>query len=343
MENILNNIKQRLVFNPDGDDSLESRKLIGGNATGIANLNSVKYTWASKLYNVMLNNFWIPQKVSLVDDKTTIKELTADELDAFKNTLSFLIALDSMQTATLPHLSAYITAPEVNALFTLQEFQEQIHSQSYQYILQELFPNLEREAIYDRWRSNPTLLKRNKTIAEPYQTFVDNPNKENFKRAIAADYALEGLFFYNGFNYFYQLESRNKGVGVASIIQYIENDEATHVALMTHLVKEEFDMKSPEDKKIIQDTLREAALAEIEWGKETYGNRILGISERSSEEYVKYLANQRSKAVGAGVLFDGYNSNPYQYLDKKDKRENFFETTVTEYSQSAAVTGWDDF
>lgn len=336
-------IKQRLVFNPDGDDSLESRQLIGGNATGIANLNSVKYTWASKLYNVMLNNFWIPQKVSLVDDRTTLKELTQDEMQAFKNTLSFLIALDSMQTATLPHLSSYITAPEVNALFTLQEFQEQIHSQSYQYILQELFPSLEREEIYNHWRTNPLLLKRNKTISKSYQDFVDNPTEQNFKIAVAADYALEGLFFYNGFNYFYQLESRNKGVGVASIIQYIENDEATHVAFMIHLVKEKFNMKDQADREIIRKTLEEAALAEIEWGKEIYGDRILGISERSTEEYIKFLANQRSKAVGAGVLFEGYNTNPYQYLDKEDKRENFFETSVTEYSQSTAVTGWDDF
>lgn len=336
-------IKQRLVFNPDGDDSLENREIVGGNATGIANLNSVKYTWASKLYNVMLNNFWIPQKVSLVDDKTTLKELTVDEMQAFKNTLSFLIALDSMQTAALPHISAYVTAPEINALFTLQEFQEQIHSQSYQYILQELFPNLEREDIYNQWRTNPTLLERNKTISKYYQDFVDNPNEYNFKQAIAADYALEGLFFYNGFNYFYQLESRNKVTGVASIIQYIHNDEATHVAFMTHLIKEKFDMDNPEDKQTIRKMLEEATNAEIAWGKETYGNRILGISERSTEEYNKFLANQRSNAVGAGIIFEGYDTNPYQYLDKKDKRENFFETTVTEYSQSTAVTGWDDF
>jgi ribonucleoside-diphosphate reductase beta chain len=133
-------MKQRLVFDPSGDDSLENRQLIGGKATGIANLNSVKFTWASKLYKIMLNNFWIPEKVSLVDDKTTIKELTQDEMIALKNTLSFLIALDSMQTANLPTLSAYISAPEINALLSLQEFQEQIHSQSYQYLLQELFP-----------------------------------------------------------------------------------------------------------------------------------------------------------------------------------------------------------
>ena len=337
------NMHARLVFDPEGDDSLQNRKLIGGRSTGIANLNSVKYSLASKLYKLMLNNFWIPEKVSLVDDRTTIKELTADEMLALKSTLSFLIALDSMQTANLPSLSAYISAPEVNAIFTLQEFQEQIHSQSYQYLLQELFPSTEREEIYNYWRNNPLLLQRNKTIASKYQKFVDNPNETTFKKAIAADFALEGIYFYNGFQFFYQLASRNKLTEVAKMIQYIENDEVTHVSFMNYLVKEIFDMKNEADRKIIVDTLIDAAESEIEWGVSIYGDRILGISEKSTEEYIKYLANQRAKLVGAGVIYKGYTTNPYQYLEKKDKRENFFETTVTEYSQSTAVSGWDDF
>jgi ribonucleoside-diphosphate reductase beta chain len=336
-------MKQRMVFNPNGDDSIENRKLIGGEATGIANLNSVKFSWASKLYQIMLNNFWIPQKVSLVDDKTTIKELTEDEMIALKNTLSFLIALDSMQTANLPNLSAYISAPEINALLTLQEFQEQIHSQSYQYLLQELFPSLEREEIYNYWRTNPLLLERNTKIASAYQKFVDEPNEFNFKKAIAADFALEGIYFYNGFQFFYQLASRNKLTEVAKMILYIENDEVTHVSLMNYLVKELFDLKNQEDRDILISTLTEATESEIAWGKAIYGDKILGISERSTEEYIKYLANQRAKLLGLGVLYRGYTNNPYQYLDKKDKRENFFETTVTEYSQSSAVEGWDDF
>jgi len=336
-------MKQRLVFNPEGNDSTESRKIIGGNSTGIANLNSVKYAWASKLYKIMLNNFWIPEKVSLVDDRTTIKELTTDEMIALKNTLSFLIALDSMQTANLPNLSAYISAPEINALFTLQEFQEQIHSQSYQYLLQELFPSVDREEIYNYWRTNPLLLDRNTKIASKYQQFVDNPTELNFKKAIAADFALEGIYFYNGFQFFYQLASRKKLVEVSKMIQYIENDEVTHVSFMNYLVKELFDLNSEEDRNILIDTITEATESEIEWGISIYGDNILGISSRSTEEYVKYLANQRAKVVGLGTIYRGYNTNPYQYLDKEEKRENFFETTVTEYSQSSAVKGWDDF
>ena len=335
-------MKERLVFDADGNDSMESRSITGGKSTGIANLNSVKYKWASSLYKIMLNNFWIPEKISLVEDRNTIKELTPDELEAFKNTLSFLIALDSMQTANLPRMSAFITAPEVSAIYTIQEFQEMIHSQSYQYMLQELFPSYERDEIYDYWRTNPLLLKRNKMIASKYQSFIDNPTHDNFKVAVAADFALEGIYFYNGFNFFYQLASRNKVPNVAKMIRLIENDEVTHVSFMNYQVKELFDLQNEKDVALLTDTIKEATEQEIEWGKAIYGDKILGISEKSTEEYLKFLANQRSKLVGTGVLYKGFNTNPYAYLDGA-KRENFFETKVVEYSQSTAVSGWDDF
>ena len=335
-------LKQKKIFDEFGDDTMDARSIVNGAATGILNLNSVKYQWASKLYKIMVNNFWIPEKVSLVDDKVTIKELTKDEMIAFKNTLSFLIALDSMQVSNLPNLADYITAPEISGLFTIQAFQELIHSQSYQYLLLELFPNMEREEIYNYWRNNPLLLSRNKFIASRYQAFIDDKTMHNFKVALAANFALEGIYFYNGFQFFYQLASRNKVANVAKMIKYIENDEVTHVNMFANIIREIFDFSNEDDKKIMLDALMQAADQEIEWGQEIYGDRILGMSKESTEGHVKYLVNQRTKILGLGVVYKGFTKNPYEYLTA-EKRENFFETKVTEYSRSEVVKGWDDF
>lgn len=335
-------LQERKIFNELGDDSVEARSLIGGNTTGIANLNSVRYAWAPKLLQIMINNFWVPQKISLVDDKVSMKALDEHEMKAFKATLSFLIALDSMQTANLPRLANFITAPEVSAIYTWQEGQELIHSLSYQYLLQELFSSVEREEIYNLWRDHPTLLKRNKAIANLYEAFIENPNEETFKQALAADFVLEGIYFYDGFNFFYQLAARQKAVQVSKMIKYIENDEVTHVSFMNYQIKEHFDLNNPADVEILRRVIMMAVEEEIQWGHEIYGDNILGISKESTEQYLKYLGNQRAKLLGIGVLYKGFNTNPYAYLNG-DKRENFFETTVTEYSQSTAVEGWDTF
>ena len=221
----------------------------------------------------------------------------------------------------------------------MQAYQELVHSQSYQYILNELFPNLDREEIYNYWRTNPLLLERNKVVANIYQDFIDHPDEKALKKAIAGDFVLEGIYFYQGFNFFYQLASRNKAVGVSKVIKYIENDEVTHVNFFKEIIKETFD---EEDKEVLKKVIEQAVEQEIAWGHQIYGDNILGISKQSTEEYLKWLANQRAKVVGLGVIYKGYNTNPYAYLDQQ-KKENFFETNVTEYSQSTAVDGWDDF
>lgn len=51
-------MKRKKVFNEVGSDTLEDRKLVGGNSTGILNLNTIKYKWATNLLGIMQNNFW---------------------------------------------------------------------------------------------------------------------------------------------------------------------------------------------------------------------------------------------------------------------------------------------
>ena len=333
-------LNKNKLFNVTGDDTKENQKMFGGNPTGILNLNNVKYSWVSGFWTTMLNNHWIPNKVSMINDKNTVKELTDHEDKAVRDTLGFLIFLDSLQVNNLPNIADYITCSGCKTLLTLQAFQEAVHSQSYQYGLESLYPESVRDEIYDTWRTNPLLLERNTFIASQMQAFVDEPTEENFKRVQIANLALEGIYFYQGFNLFDQLASRKKLVGFQKIIDYIRTDENSHVALFTKIIHETMDTQ--EDQEMIYEILGKACEQEIKWSQETYGNNILGISKESSEQYVKYLTNQRLRALRLEPLYDGV-TNPYTHLDVKS-RGNFFETSgMTEYSQSGAVGGWDDF
>lgn len=332
-------IEKKRLFNVSGDDSPENVSIVNGNATGILNLNNVKYAWCKDLYRTMTGNFWLPEKVSMQEDKITIAKLTPEEDQSTRDTLSFLIFLDSLQVNNLPNISSYITDPAINQLITIQQFQEVIHSQSYQYILEALYPSMERDEIYNRWRNNPVLLQRNKYIADQYDEFIQDTSVEGFQKVLIANYALEGIYFYNGFNYFDQLKSREKLVQSQTVINYIRNDEVTHCALFARIIKEQMDTRKHRD--MIYESLEKAALNEIEWSHETYGDRILGISKKSSADHVKWLTNERCISINLDPIWEGVE-NPYAHLEQ-EKRENFFEAgAVTEYSKAEAVTGWDD-
>lgn len=53
--------------------------------------------------------FWIPEEISLAQDVKDYPRLDAAERTAYDKILSFLVFLDSIQTANLPNLGEYIT------------------------------------------------------------------------------------------------------------------------------------------------------------------------------------------------------------------------------------------
>ena len=342
-------VQDKKLLNPEGDDSVTARKLIGGNSTNIMNLNNVKYTWANKLYRVMMNNFWIPEKNNITGDKNTYTQLTHDEKEAYDGVLSFLIFLDSVQTSNVPNISSVVTAPEVNLILAIQTYQEAIHSQSYQYIIESILPPEKRDYLYDLWRENPVLLKRVKYIAQTFQDFIDNRSVENFKRVLVANYLLEGLYFYNGFQFFYGLANRGLMTGSADIIKLINRDELTHVIIFEHLIEEVCDVHGA-DKEWIQEMFKVAVEQEIDWSTHILGDNILGISRASTVAYTKHLANRRLEAIGMTNLYPDVTSNPYKHLEdiadvggEGNSKGNFFEGNNTAYNQSSAVDGFDDF
>jgi ribonucleoside-diphosphate reductase beta chain len=326
------------LFNAKGDDTPENQQLINGNPTGISNLNENKYKWTNQLYRIMTGNFWVPEKVDMTSDKVTINELTAEEDEANRDTLSFLIFLDSFQCLNLPNIHHFITAPNVANLLIIQQYQEVIHSQSYQYILDAIYPLMTREQIYNKWRTNTNLLERIRYVTEVAERFNKEPNLKNFKRVIVANLMLEAIYFYQGFMFFDQLASRNKLVQTDKVIDYIRNDEMTHIGIFVNIIKELFD--SDEDKEMLIEMMKDAVQHEIEWAHFVYGDKILGISKQSSEQYVKYLANDRLKRINMDPLYPEIVKNPYAHLEGK-KKENFFESTVTSYDRSESVKGWD--
>lgn len=333
-------ISRPKLFNENGTDSYEDQLIFGGNPTGIANMNTVRHQWANTLWNTMVGNFWIPQTVDMTDDRRTKDLLTSDEKEATYDTLGFLIFMDSFQVANLPNITDVITAPAIKMLLEKQTYQEGVHTQSYQYIAEALLPTNERDAIYNRWKDVEPLKKRIKFISAIAQDYVDNPCLETLYKVLIANYILEGVYFYQGFNYFDQLAHRKKLVQCAKQIDYIRTDEMTHLGIFINILKE----IGIDDTLIIQ-MMKEAVKNEIEWCHYVYGDKIMGISKKSSEQYVKWLANERLGRLSISPIYEGVD-NPYKHLELASKtdsvRGNFFETTVTSYDTAGSIDGWDD-
>ena len=338
-----------LLFNPEWDDDVAKRRVIKWSTTKIFQLNNTKYGWAKNLYQVMIWNFWVPEKVKwLWEDAVQYKTVLTDaEKRAYDGILSFLIFLDSIQTLNLPNINDYVTAPEINLILAIQDYQEAIHSQSYATILESVVPADKRDDIYYFWRNDEYLFDRIKFIGGIYQDFVDNPTDRNFFRSVIWNYLLESIYFYNGFAYFDTLADMGKMVASQRMINYIRRDELTHVTLFANLIRE-IRKEYPEifDEDLVYEMFKTAVDQEIRWSTHIIGNSIIGMNEESIDKYTKWLANQRLEMIGLEPLYPEYTENPYKHLerlwDHNSEKWNFFESTVTNYTQSSSLKGsWD--
>lgn len=343
----MDKLTKRPLFNPDGDTDIYLRRMIGGNTTNLNDFNNLKYPWTSDWYRQAMNNFWVPEEISLAQDLKDYPKLSVHEKSAYDKILSFLIFLDSIQTANLPRISEYITANEVNLCLSIQTFQESLHSQSYSYMLDTICSPEERNEILYQWKDDKHLLDRNTLIGNIYNEFTTSSDKKTFLKVLMANYILEGIYFYSGFMFFYNLSRNGKMPGSAQEIRYINRDENTHLWLFRNIIielqKEDPELFTDENINMIKDLLKQGVEQEIEWGKYVIGDNIPGLSSKMVEDYILYLGNLRWSGLGYGTLYEGHNEEPEdmtwvgQYSNANMVKTDFFEARSTAYAKSTAL------
>lgn len=338
-------INRKPLFNEFGDIEVGKKRMINGNTTNLNDFNNMKYGWVSDWYRQAMNNFWIPEEINLSQDLKDYFKLNEAERSAYDKILSFLIFLDSIQTANLSNISNYVTASEVNLCLTIQAFQEAVHSQSYSYMLDTICSPEKRNEILYQWKDDKILLERNKFIGELYNKFLREPNKYNLVKTIMANYILEGIYFYSGFMFFYNLERNGKMPGSAQEIRYINRDENTHLWLFRNIIKElqkeEPELFNDDLKKELVDMMKSGVKNEIAWGHYVIGDNIQGINKKLIEDYIKYLGNLRLNAIGLPKIYDGNDKNPASWVDiladSNSVKTDFFEAKSTAYAKAATL------
>lgn len=339
---------RKALFNPSGDIEVAKRKMIGGNTTNLNDFNNMKYSWVSPWYRQAMNNFWIPEEINLSQDVKDYRvKLSKAEKRAYDKVLSFLVFLDSIQTANLPNVGEFITANEVNLCLNIQNFQESIHSQAYSYMLDTICSPTEREEILYQWKDDEHLLRRNKFIGDNYNELVLHKDYHTLLKVMCANYILEGVYFYSGFMFFYNLGRNGKMPGSVQEIRYINRDENTHLWLFRNIInelqKEEAWLFDNETIEILRGMIKEGCEQEMAWGKYIIGNDIPGLNEEMVDDYIKYLGNRRCMDLGFEPIYEGHKEEPSsmkwvsEYSNANMIKTDFFEARSTAYAKSSAI------
>ncbi len=343
----MENLKKKPLFNPDGDVDVLKRRMIGGNTTNLNDFNNMKYSWVSNWYRQAMNNFWVPEEINLGTDVKDYPLLPAAERRAYDKILSFLIFLDSIQTANLPSIAAYITANEVNLCLSIQTFQEAVHSQSYSYMLDTICEPQQRTEVLYQWKNDEHLLARNTFIGDLYNDFQKKQDSVTLMRTLVANYILEGVYFYSGFMFFYNLGRNNLMPGSVQEIRYINRDENTHLwlfrSILLELQKERPELFTKELTEVYREMIREGCEQEIAWGHYVIGDDVQGLTKQMITDYIQYLGNLRCTNLGFDKLYEGHDEEPdtmgwvSQFSNANLIKTDFFEARSTAYAKSSAI------
>ena len=317
---------------------VEDRRIIDGPVDKLMQPSPVKYRKPIEIMEKGMRDNWFHWDVNLNDDLGHFRQLDPKSRRAVQKDLGFLSNLDGIQLNTLANsIGRYITTPEYRMGIVRQTYEEEIHVLTYD----RMITSLEMDPIetYNLFLTDEILKGKNEHIIKMAELLGDDYSGENFVRAIAANQALEGIYFQFGFRVFYVIHKRGMMGGCAKNIRYIQRDEGSHLRLfnaMWHdLRAERPELFTPAVLKDCKEILRQAALMEMQWGKHIIEGGILGLTNQVVDGNVMFTTNQVANSVGLGDVFENVRTDPMAwtdaYLREHGIETNFFEDKVIEY------------
>lgn len=328
----------------------KSTRIIGGECSGVLNWNDIRMPKMYKLYRVLLGNHWIADEIPMNTDVSQFAELTDKEKDTFKKIIGLLAVLDSMQTTFVGDVKAYLTDSSLQAIAAIIAQQEVVHNQSYSYVLSSLVTEREQKEIFEYWKHDEILLRRNLFIREAYHAFRENPTPETFFEAVVADMVLEGIFFYAGFAFFYNLARDQKMLATSQMISYIQRDEIQHAYFFGEIFKQLLvdypELHTSERLQFATRFIDQAVRLEMEWAEYVLDG-ISGIDLDDFKKYIQYIANKRLKMMGLPMVYQGVDHctpwlRPFSDEALNDTKTDFFESKSRTYAKASSENNWDD-
>lgn len=310
-----------------------------------------------KFLKQQLGAYWVPNEVDLSLDGTQFEDLSDVEKRVFTLNLKYQILLDSTAARGLPYLAQYVSTPELEAAFNAWTFFETIHSLSYTYLIQNVYPN--PTEVLDSVMDDEHIVARSQSLTRCYDSLVNDLGENDYDLrkkiylTMVSVNILESIRFVVSFACTYSFAETGRLEGSAKIIQLIERDERSHMAastvILNKMANEEFEgfMDVAVDcKSEVLDMFREAAEEEIKWSEYLFKDGgILGLNNEVMTDYIHYLVNRRLKALKLTPLFEDID-NPIPWVDafgnSKSVQVANMETEGTSYKVGAFKNDIDE-
>ncbi|MBS1905050.1 MAG: class 1b ribonucleoside-diphosphate reductase subunit beta [Actinobacteria bacterium] len=309
------------------------------------NWNKIQDDKDLEVWNRLVNNFWLPEKVPLSNDIQSWNTLTPEEQTLTMRVFTGLTLLDTIQgTVGAVSLIPDAITPHEEAVYTNIAFMESVHAKSYSSIFSTLCSTKEIDEAF-RWSvENPNLQKKAQIVMDYYR------GDEPLKRKVAST-LLESFLFYSGFYLPMHWSSRAKLTNTADLIRLIIRDEAVHGYYIGYKYQrglETLDQaKRDELKDYTFSLLYELYDNEVQYTQDLYDG--VGLTE-DVKRFLHYNANKALMNLGYEAMFPAAvtNVNPAilsALSPNADENHDFFSGSGSSYvigkAEATEDEDWD--
>ncbi|GEB45010.1 MULTISPECIES: class 1b ribonucleoside-diphosphate reductase subunit beta [Microbacterium] len=306
------------------------------------NWNRIQDDKDLEVWNRLVNNFWLPEKVPLSNDIQSWNTLTPEEQTLTMRVFTGLTLLDTIQgTVGAVSLIPDAITPHEEAVYTNIAFMESVHAKSYSSIFSTLCSTKEIDEAF-RWSTENEFLQKKARIVMDYYR-GDDP----LKRKVAST-LLESFLFYSGFYLPMHWSSRAKLTNTADLIRLIIRDEAVHGYYIGYKFQRGLETVDQARRDDIKDytfsLMYELYDNEVGYTQSLYDS--VGLSE-DVKKFLHYNANKALMNLGYEAMFPASvtNVNPAilsALSPNADENHDFFSGSGSSYVIGKAEATEDD-
>ena len=306
------------------------------------NWNRIEDDKDLEVWNRLVNNFWLPEKVPLSNDIQSWNTLTPEEQTLTMRVFTGLTLLDTVQgTVGAVSLIPDAITPHEEAVYTNIAFMESVHAKSYSSIFSTLASTKEIDEAF-RWSTENENLQRKAQIIVDYY-HGDDP----LKRKVAST-LLESFLFYSGFYLPIYWSSKAKLTNTADLIRLIIRDEAVHGYYIGYKYQLAVAKETPERQQELKDyvfaLLYDLYENEVKYTQDLYDP--VGLTE-DVKKFLHYNANKALMNLGYEPMFpkEMTDVNPAilsSLSANADENHDFFSGSGSSYVIGKAVATEDE-
>jgi ribonucleoside-diphosphate reductase beta chain len=289
-----------------------------------------------KMYKKQEDLFWRAEEIDLSKDYKDWLTLNGDEKYFVSMILAFFAASDGIVLENLGmRFMSEVQLSEARAFYGLQIAMENIHSITYSTLIDTYIKDKsEKSKLFNALNEYECIKKKGQWAIKWI-----NDKKSSFAMRLVAFACVEGIFFSGAFCAIYWLKKRGLMPGLTFSNELISRDEALHTEFAILLHNK---LEKPLKKQKIHEIIKEAVSIENEFINESLPCRLIGMNSILMTQYIEFVADRLSVQLGGDKIYNA--SNPFDWMElvSIEKKTNFFESRVAEYSLASKSENIND-